>query len=82
VTATRDTASPPPLGIRHEAKTLPEQRLARNPVLGFCRIFYAERGSPKYEKAAMRWLERHLTEGSLTLQHFAEDTQPLARSLD
>jgi hypothetical protein len=25
---------------------------------------YAERGSPKYEKAAMRWLERYLTEGS------------------
>ena len=23
---------------------------------------YAERGSPKYEKAAMRWLERYLTE--------------------
>jgi hypothetical protein len=22
---------------------------------------YAERGSPKYEKAAMRWLERYLT---------------------
>ena len=25
---------------------------------------YAERGSPKFEKAAMRWLERYLTEGS------------------
>ena len=24
---------------------------------------YAERGSRKYEKAAMRWLERYLTEG-------------------
>ena len=24
---------------------------------------YAERGSPKYEKAALRWLERYLTEG-------------------
>ena len=32
---------------------------------------YAERGSPKYEKAAMRWLERYLTEGSPRLQHFA-----------
>ena len=31
----------------------------------------AERGSPKYEKAAMRWLERYLTEGSPRLQHFA-----------
>ena len=25
---------------------------------------YAERGSPKYEKAALRWLERHLREGT------------------
>jgi hypothetical protein len=25
---------------------------------------YAERGSPKYEKAALRWLERYLTEGA------------------
>ncbi len=35
---------------------------------------YAERGSPKYEKAALRWLERYLTEGSPRLQHFAEIT--------
>ena len=40
---------------------------------------YAERGSPKYEKAAMRWLERYLTEGSPSLQHFAEITADLAR---
>ena len=33
---------------------------------------YAERGSPKYEKAALRWLERHLTDGSPGLRHFAE----------
>ena len=33
---------------------------------------YAERDSPKYEKAAMRWLERYPTEGSPRLQHFAE----------
>ena len=32
---------------------------------------YAERGSPKYEQAAMRWLERYLTEGSPRLQRFA-----------
>jgi hypothetical protein len=25
---------------------------------------YAHRGSPKYERAAMRWLERYLTESS------------------
>ncbi len=39
---------------------------------------YAERGSPKYEKAAMRWLERYLVEGSPRLQHFAEITRSLA----
>ena len=36
---------------------------------------YAERGSPKYEKAALRWLERYLTEGSPRLQHFADLTR-------
>jgi hypothetical protein len=40
---------------------------------------YAERGSPKYEKAALRWLERYLTEGSPRLQHFAEITAALAK---
>jgi hypothetical protein len=35
---------------------------------------YAERTSPKYEKAAMRWLKRYLTEGSPPLHHFAEVT--------
>jgi hypothetical protein len=39
---------------------------------------YAERGSPKYEKAAMRWLERYLTEGSPRLSHFAEVVSDLA----
>jgi len=39
---------------------------------------YAERGSPKFEKAAMRWLERYLMEGSPRLQHFAEITASLA----
>ena len=40
---------------------------------------YAERGSPKYERAAMRWLERYLSEGSPRLQHFAEVAADLAR---
>jgi hypothetical protein len=39
---------------------------------------YAERGSPKYERAAMRWLERYLAEGSPRLQHFAQITASLA----
>jgi hypothetical protein len=40
---------------------------------------YAERGSPKYERAAMRWLERYLSEGTPRLQHFAEVAADLAR---
>jgi hypothetical protein len=41
---------------------------------------YGERGSPKYERAALRWLERYLVEGSPRLQHFAEITVSLATS--
>jgi hypothetical protein len=41
---------------------------------------YAERGSPKYEKAALRWLERYITEGSPRLQHFAETTASLCEA--
>jgi hypothetical protein len=40
---------------------------------------YAERGSPKYERAALRWLERYLTEGTPRLRHFAEVAVDLAR---
>ncbi len=40
---------------------------------------YADRGSPKDERAAMRWLERYLTEGSPRLQHFAEITASLTK---
>ena len=40
---------------------------------------YAERGSPKYEKAALRWLERYLAESSPRLEHFAEITADLAK---
>ena len=37
---------------------------------------YAERGSPKYERAAMRWLERYITEDEPRLRHFAEIATP------
>ena len=40
---------------------------------------YAERGSPKFERAAMRWLERYLSEGTPRLQHFAEITMNVAQ---
>jgi hypothetical protein len=39
---------------------------------------YADRRSPKYQHAAMRWLERYLTEGEPRLQHFAEVVESLA----
>ena len=39
---------------------------------------YAERGSPKYERAALRWLERYLAEGSPRLGHFAGIAASLA----
>jgi hypothetical protein len=39
---------------------------------------YAERGSPKYERAALRWLERYLIEGTPKLQHFAGIASDLA----
>jgi hypothetical protein len=39
---------------------------------------YAERRTPKYEKAAMRWLERYLTEGAPRLLTFAKPTSRLA----
>ena len=39
---------------------------------------YAERGSPKYEKAAMRWLKRYMAESEPRLQHFAELAANLA----
>jgi hypothetical protein len=39
---------------------------------------YADRRSPKYQRAAMRWLERYLTEGEPRLQRFAEVVASLA----
>jgi hypothetical protein len=32
---------------------------------------YADQGSPKFQKAALRWLERYAAEGSSTLSEFA-----------
>ena len=40
---------------------------------------YADRGSPKFERAAMRWLERYLTESSPRLRHFALVATSLAK---
>ena len=42
---------------------------------------YAEKESPKYEKAALRWLERYLTEGSPSIRDVAKVTASLAHRL-
>ena len=39
---------------------------------------YADQGSPKFDRAALRWLGRYLDEGSPTLAQFAEVTATLA----
>jgi len=39
---------------------------------------YAERGSPKFERAVMKWLARHLDGSSPRRAHFAQVTQELA----
>jgi hypothetical protein len=43
--------------------------------------FYAERDSPKYEPAAIRWLERYLTAGSPSLRELADAASELAALL-
>jgi hypothetical protein len=40
---------------------------------------YAERESPKYERAALRWLERYLLESEPRLRRFAEIAVSLAK---
>jgi hypothetical protein len=43
---------------------------------------YGEKESPKYERAAMRGLERYLTESSPSLQDFAKVVVSLASRLE
>jgi hypothetical protein len=43
---------------------------------------YADRGSPKYEPAARRWLVRYLTEGSPSIRDVAKVTASLATHRD
>jgi hypothetical protein len=60
------------------ARELPN--LSLEDALDLVRL-YGERGSPKYEKAAMRWLERYLSERSPRLHRFAELTATLDQLL-
>jgi hypothetical protein len=43
---------------------------------------YAERGSPKFEKAALRWLERYICEAEPSLVQFARLASALAKRAD
>jgi hypothetical protein len=58
------------------ARELPN--LALEDALSLVRL-YGGKESPKYQKAALRWLERYLTEGSPRLEHFADLTSELAK---
>ena len=72
----------PDLVVGLRAADLPALRMAEDaarelpnlPLEDALRLVHlcSERGSPKYEKAALRWLERYLTEASPRLKHFAE----------
>jgi hypothetical protein len=57
------------------ARELPA--LALEDALDLVRL-YAEKQSPKYEKAAMRWLRRYLAEDEPTLELFARSVSSLA----
>lgn len=41
-------------------------------------VLYAERGSPKNDRAAMRWLARYLEESEPTLERFAKVVASIA----
>jgi hypothetical protein len=43
---------------------------------------YAERGSPKFEPAARRWLVRYLSEGNPGMQDVAKVAASLAKRVD
>jgi len=43
---------------------------------------YAERGSPKFERAAIRWLQRYLAEGSPELSDIAKVVTGLVERQD
>ena len=58
------------------ARELP--KLALEDALQLVHLYF-ERGSPKAEPAARRWLVRYLTEGSPGLRDIARVTQSLAR---
>jgi hypothetical protein len=63
----------------HAARELPD--LPLEDLIQLVHL-YAERGSPKYEKAALRWLRRYLDEREPTLVQFARLASGLAKRID
>ena len=63
------------LGDRGAAREIPKLPLEDALLLVH---LYFERGSPKAEPAAMRWLVRYLSEGTPSLQDVAKVTASLA----
>ena len=63
-------------GAEDAARELP--KLTLDEALQLVHL-YGERGSPKYEKAALRWLERYLFEEEPSLERFATVVYKLAR---
>ena len=65
-----------------ECSALDRLRKRELPILHLgraaARPLYTERGSPKFEKAAMGWLERYSAESTPRMQHLAEITTGLA----
>ena len=45
-------------------------------------LLYAAKESEKFERAAMRWLERYLAEATPTLRNFAKAARDLAQLRD
>jgi hypothetical protein len=63
-------------GAEDAARELPKLTLAE--ALELVHL-YGERGSPKYEKAALRWLERYLFKEEPSLERFARVVTELAK---
>jgi hypothetical protein len=63
-------------GAEDAARELPKLTLEEARLLV---ELYGERGSPKYERAALRWLERFLFEEEPSLERFASVVYKLAR---
>ena len=65
--------------IERRALWLAEDAARELPTLSLELVhLYAEKESPKFERAALRWLERYLSEGVPSLELFARTVASLA----